>query len=90
MPYHLATPLNNSFLGTFPVWLNTVQELQFAAPLLIAAKFALAWPVTFHLFNGCRHLAWDMGHGFKIPDLYKTGYAVLGLSVLTALMLAAL
>ena len=90
MPYNLATPLNNSFLGTFPVWLNTVQELHFAAPLLIAAKFALAWPVTFHLFNGCRHLAWDMGHGFKIPDLYKTGYTVLGLSVLTALMLAAL
>ena len=37
-----------------------------------------------------RHLAWDMGHGFKIPELYKTGWFVVGLSVLTALGLAAM
>ena len=72
------------------MWLNYIQELHFGAPLILLAKFALAWPVTFHLFNGCRHLAWDMGMGFKIPDLYKTGYTVVGLSVLTAAMLAAL
>jgi succinate dehydrogenase (ubiquinone) cytochrome b560 subunit len=37
-----------------------------------------------------RHLAWDMGHGFKIPELYKTGWFVVGLSVVTALGLAAI
>ena len=37
-----------------------------------------------------RHLAWDMGHGFKIPELYKTGWFVVGLSVVTALGLAAM
>ena len=66
-----------------------VNDLQVGGPLIFAAKFALAWPVMFHGLNGVRHLAWDMGHGFKIPDLYKTGWSVLGLSVLSALMLAA-
>jgi succinate dehydrogenase cytochrome b556 subunit len=50
----------------------------------------LAWPVTYHLLNGVRHLAWDLGKGFKIPELYKSGYVVLGLSVISALVLAIL
>merc|ERR1712088_307384 len=29
------------------------------AATLTAAKFLIAWPFTFHLFNGCRHLSWD-------------------------------
>jgi len=76
--------------GTFPMWLNYIQDLHYGAPLIFLAKFALAWPVTFHLLNGCRHLAWDMGKGFKIPDLYKTGYAVVGVSAVAAVMLALL
>ena len=28
--------------------------------------------------------AWDMGHGFSMPELYKTGYTVLGLSIISA------
>eukprot|EP00088_Acartia_fossae_P005665 TRINITY_DN12557_c0_g1_i1.p1 TRINITY_DN12557_c0_g1~~TRINITY_DN12557_c0_g1_i1.p1 ORF type:complete len:173 (-),score=48.55 TRINITY_DN12557_c0_g1_i1:323-841(-) len=74
--------------GTFPVWMQMLQEMHFGAPLIFTAKFALAWPVTYHLLNGLRHLAWDMGHGFKIPDLYKSGYAVVGSSLLMALALA--
>jgi succinate dehydrogenase cytochrome b556 subunit len=50
----------------------------------------LAWPFTYHLLNGCRHLSWDLGKGFKIPELYKSGYAVLSLSVISALVLALL
>ena len=72
------------------MWLNYIQDLHYGAPLIFLAKFALAWPVTFHLLNGCRHLAWDMGKGFKIPDLYKTGYAVVGVSAVAAVMLALL
>merc|ERR1719383_1289907 len=76
--------------GTYPMWLSYLQDMHLGAPIIFAAKFALAWPVTYHLFNGCRHLAWDMGLGFKIPDLYKSGYFVVGLSVVTGLMLAML
>jgi len=74
--------------GSFPTMLAQVQDFHFAAPLIFLAKFGLAWPFTYHLLNGVRHLAWDLGKGFKLPELYKTGYVVLGLSVFSALVLA--
>merc|ERR1719369_2137801 len=76
--------------GTFPSQLAMVQDMHFGAPLIFLAKFALAVPVTFHLFNGVRHLVWDLGYGFKIPDLYKSGYTVSGLAILAAIGLALL
>ena len=35
-----------------------------------------------HLFNGIRHLFWDLGHGFEIDTSNKSGYAVLFASVI--------
>lgn len=57
-----------------------------------------AWPVKlvlflaslaffYHLCNGIRHLWWDSGRGFEIPQVYASGWAVvivsIGLTVLT-------
>ena len=40
----------------------------------------------YHLVNGIRHLAWDMGFGFEIPQLYASGWftlvAAAGLTIL--------
>jgi len=74
--------------GNYPMFLSQVVDMQFGGAVIFTTKFILAWPVMFHLWNGFRHLAWDMGHGFKIPELYKTGWFVVGLSVVTALALA--
>jgi succinate dehydrogenase / fumarate reductase cytochrome b subunit len=42
--------------------------------------------VWFHTLAGIRHLAWDAGHGFDMPSVYRSGRAVLvGTAVLTAL-----
>ena len=44
------------------------------------------WSVAlfYHLCNGIRHLFWDAGFGFELPDAYRSGYAVLiGTAVLT-------
>ena len=42
---------------SYPAVLAQVAELGLAsAPLLFVAKFAIVWPVMFHLFNGFRHL----------------------------------
>ena len=76
--------------GNFPMFLAQISDMHLGGLLIFTAKFALAWPVMYHLWNGFRHLAWDMGHGFKIPELYKTGWFVVGLSVVTALGLAAM
>merc|ERR1739846_152093 len=73
---------------SFPWLLGQVSQLGIGGGLIFLGKFAIAWPVMYHLFNGCRHLAWDMGHGFSMPELYKTGYTVLALSLITAIPLA--
>ena len=36
----------------------------------------------YHLLNGIRHLSWDLGYGFDISNVYKTGYAVLVASLI--------
>jgi succinate dehydrogenase (ubiquinone) cytochrome b560 subunit len=51
----------------------------------IAAKFAVALPFTFHSFNGLRHLVWDTGRQFKNKVVIRTGWTVVGLSVVSAL-----
>jgi succinate dehydrogenase / fumarate reductase cytochrome b subunit len=46
--------------------------------------FGFVWSLAFHLFNGVRHLAWDLGYGFAVPIANRTGVLVLILSLLTA------
>ena len=58
--------------------------------LKVLTKFTIALPFTFHSFNGFRHLAWDMGKAFKNQTVVKTGWTVVGISVVTALGLATL
>ena len=47
--------------------------------------FGFIWSLAFHLLNGIRHLAWDMGYGFAVPTANKTGVLVIALSVLVAI-----
>ncbi|CAB1317083.1 unnamed protein product [Coregonus sp. 'balchen'] len=49
------------------------------------AKFGIAFPVSYHTLNGIRHLFWDSGKGFKIPEVYRSGYVVIVLSILTSI-----
>ena len=51
------------------------------------ALFAFCATLVYHLLNGVRHLFWDMGRGFEIPQVYRSGYLVIGLAiVLTGLL----
>ena len=36
----------------------------------------------YHLANGIRHLLWDAGYGFKLPDVYRSGWIVLGFTLM--------
>ncbi|XP_029308515.1 succinate dehydrogenase cytochrome b560 subunit, mitochondrial [Cottoperca gobio] len=74
--------------GSYPHYLDLIHSLSVGPYLIGLAKFGLAFPVSFHTYNGIRHLFWDLGKGFKIPDVYRTGYTVIGLSVITSLALA--
>lgn len=51
------------------------------------ALFVFSASLIYHLLNGIRHLLWDIGWGMDIATVEKTGYLVIGLSViLTALL----
>jgi succinate dehydrogenase / fumarate reductase, cytochrome b subunit len=52
-----------------------------ASPLGLMALAAFSLALVYHLLNGIRHLLWDFGWGFEIPDIYRSGYAVAALTV---------
>ena len=53
-----------------------------ASPIGILMMFGWTVALFYHLANGIRHLFWDAGYGFDIPTVYRSGYAVLALTVL--------
>ncbi|MHC9085248.1 succinate dehydrogenase, cytochrome b556 subunit [Luteimonas sp. RIT-PG2_3] len=55
-------------------YLNASQCL--SSPLGLVVLFAFTLALVYHLLNGIRHLSWDAGKGFEIPQVYKSGYAV--------------
>lgn len=46
-----------------------------------------AWALSYHFLNGLRHLWWDTGHGFDIELVEKSAMAVVGGSVVLAIVL---
>ncbi len=43
--------------------------------------FGFVWSLAFHILNGVRHLAWDLGYGFKVPTARLTAALCFGLSL---------
>ncbi len=60
----------HSIIGS---WIGRVILLGFTASLF------------FHLFNGIRHLFWDVGYGFEIDAMRRSGYIVLAATVVATL-----
>ena len=53
--------------------------------LILVALWVLA--LVYHTLGGIRHLVWDAGHGFDLPMVHRTGWAVIiATIVLTALL----
>ena len=82
----LGTPLLVYWLMTLAAGPEAYQEMQqcfshwFLQLILLGWTFAL----FYHLCNGIRHLFWDIGKGFEMDNLYKSGWAVVGCaSILT-------
>jgi len=48
----------------------------------------LGWTFCFfyHLSNGIRHLVWDAGYGFELPNAYRSGWTVVGASLVLTLI----
>lgn len=73
--------------ATYPYYISQLAECHYGAGIIVTAKFLVAFPFMFHLFNGIRHLTWDMGYGFSLRALYKSGYSVLALAIISSVLL---
>ena len=59
-------------------------------PLGQFVLFGYSAALIYHALNGIRHLAWDLGYGLTIPEVYRNGHIVLLLTIaLTAGLWAA-
>uniref|UniRef100_A0A2L2Y344 Succinate dehydrogenase cytochrome b560 subunit, mitochondrial n=1 Tax=Parasteatoda tepidariorum TaxID=114398 RepID=A0A2L2Y344_PARTP len=76
--------------ANFPHYFEALQSMYIGTPIIFTMKFALAWSLFYHSFNGVRHLAWDLGYGFDMKTLYMTGYLVIGSSIAASLIAAML
>jgi succinate dehydrogenase / fumarate reductase, cytochrome b subunit len=54
-------------------------------PLGQIVLFGFVWSLTYHLLNGIRHLAWDIGLGFDVHTANRSAAIVIALSLLLAL-----
>ncbi|MFO7855364.1 MAG: succinate dehydrogenase, cytochrome b556 subunit [Paracoccaceae bacterium] len=56
---------------------NGILTSWFGLAILFASTLAMAY----HTLNGIRHLWWDMGYGYELQQVRRSGQAVLGGSV---------
>ena len=49
-------------------------------PLGQFVLFGYSVALFYHATNGIRHLSWDFGFGLTIPEVYRSGYVVLGVT----------
>ena len=75
----LALILMFLWLLTFSLGENNY-ELFLTVINSLFGKFILigfSWSMSFHIFSGLRHLAWDMGYGFEIKTANISGMIVI-------------
>ena len=64
---------------------STVQGF-LASPVGLFVLFGWTASLFFHFYNGIRHLAWDAGFGFDLPQTYASGWAVVIASVASTIL----
>ena len=60
------------------------------SPIGLLALFGFTWSLAFHTLQGIRHLAWDLGYGFKKETARLTALLVIALSFVIAAAIFAL
>ncbi|MBS0471825.1 MAG: succinate dehydrogenase, cytochrome b556 subunit [Proteobacteria bacterium] len=60
-----------------------------STPLGQVVLFGLTWCLAYHLLNGIRHLAWDLGYGFSKPAAARNSVLVILGSILLAIAIFA-
>jgi succinate dehydrogenase / fumarate reductase cytochrome b subunit len=57
----------------------------FASPVGLVCLIGWTFSFLYHLFNGVRHLCWDVGIGFERTQRHASGWIAVGAAVCTTL-----
>ena len=84
----LGTPLLVFWLMSLATGPEAYESLQHCFSHWYVQIILLGWTfgLFYHLCNGIRHLFWDIGTGFEMENLYKSGWAVLISAVVLTLI----
>lgn len=58
---------------------------QAITPLGKLLLYGFAWALSYHFYNGIRHLCWDFGRGFELRNANRSGLIVIAASVVTVI-----
>ena len=67
---------------------NYYSKFEILSSLIFFKIFLFLWTLTifYHLYNGIRYLFWSYGKMMDLNIVYKSGYAVLILSILSTIL----
>lgn len=68
---------------------NSYATMQGFTGSFIGIILLFGWTVAlvYHFFGGLRHLAWDAGYGFDLPQVYASGWAVIIATVVMTVLI---
>ena len=75
---------------SYPYYIGILEEMHFKEFVLSTAKFLIAFPFSYHLLNGVRHLIWDVGYLWTIKEINISCYIVVVLALALAIHLTTL
>jgi succinate dehydrogenase / fumarate reductase cytochrome b subunit len=55
-------------------------------PIGLLLLFGWSVALFYHLANGIRHLFWDAGYGYEIDNAYRSGWIVVGATVVLTVL----
>lgn len=73
---------------SIPTYIEQLKCAEIGEGSIFAMKFILSFPLTYHFWNGIRHLLWDTGKFLTIREVYVTGYIMLFMAISSAIALS--
>ena len=84
----VSTPILIYWLWTIADGNESYTSFQTCIGSVIGRLFLFAWTFSlfYHMSNGIRHLFWDMGKGFELETLHKSGKVVIASACLLTIL----
>ena len=97
--FNRLTGIASSFGTLLMVWWlvaasegpKTFSHVQWFAGSIVGILVLVGWTLAlaYHFFAGIRHLFWDAGMGFQLPEVHRSGWAVVAATVACTVIIVA-